>query len=897
MNDRPLVICAGFFADRHTSLLTSLARQFDILLFAPNGNIPGLSPAIKRFQLKDVGTADKATIQKTAQDYRNLLNWVNQDANLTCSADSIMAQTRFLTNQWLHGDVVRRNLRQCHQETPIAAVVAACDYLAPIRFLVLAAKELGIPSFFVNHGFANYASIPQSVLKYAHPSMHPPITDYVFVDSDLSSDIATRESGGKGGPTYLITGSPCADSGFAHDYTNTSVDMDGIHIAYCTGWLEATTPMAACLYEYAEYQVFSKCCRLALDLQTEYRRVELSVKLHPTLLNLLGTDISDFFMQRASEFGINVRLFEGDIHDLLSSSDLLVTAYCSSTNEEAFYYGVPSLTCLTPHIMEHIQEQKRSTITHLSKWGVQSFVSIEDSWKNNALALLEKKKQGAFVRLAAEKSKEIQAIRSDNGVEQIVRHIADIVNGETLDDLIGKLKAAAISQKHHNTIKETNKLKILMVVHDFPPFSNGGTELYTYNISCELRKIGHHVTVLHPVENKRRAFCSFTKKDLDGLDVIEFNTYVSDKTPKLDFLNANYDQAFQRLLHENSFDIVHFQHLLGLSANWIKIAKSTHALTMLKLDDFWFFCKNIHLNDYNNDYCTGPDADEKCCSCLVGKCIDSEPPGIREMATKYMTLRRNCLGDVFEKVDFVHTPSNFAKQMHETYGCRNDNFRVIPTGILPFERKEKKTYTGHEKEMHIGFMGHIALRKGILDFIEAVAIYQNNTSKNNKRRLYFHIWGKHYNDNLYRYMTQQIKQIEDLNYHGGFNPDDRKEIFSKIDMLVVPSTGENYPFIIREALFSSVPVISTRIAGVPEIIEDGVDGFLYDHGDTKGLAKLFNFLSEDANAFRQLTLDPGKIKLIRDEAIEIDHIYSELIAKKRPRLQRSHTHPCNMVTL
>jgi glycosyltransferase involved in cell wall biosynthesis len=531
--------------------------------------------------------------------------------------------------------------------------------------------------------------------------------------------------------------------------------------------------------------------------------------------------------------------------------------------------------------MEHIREQKRSAITNLSKWGIQSFVSSEDSWKNNALSLLKKKKQGVFMRLAAQKSKEIEAIRNNNGIDQIVRHMSDIVNGEDIDDLIRKLKEAAMSQEHSHVIEENKKLNILMVVHGFPPISSGGTELYTYNISRELKKLGHHLTVLHPVENKQRTFCSFHKKKHNGLDVIEFNTYVADKTPKLDFLNADYDQAFQDLLDENRFDIIHFQHLLGLSANWIKIARSHHALTMLKLDDFWFFCKNIHLNDYRNEYCSGPDSDEKCCSCLVGKDIGSEQPGIQEMATKYVALRQNRLRDLFEKVDFVHTPSNFAKQIHEKYGYRNDNFRVIPTGILPFEREKKTKHTGPEKEMHIGFMGHIALRKGILDFIEAVTIYQNHNAKNPIRRLFFHIWGKHYNDNIYRFMTQKTQQIADINYHGGFNPDDRKEIFSKIDMLVVPSSGENYPFIIREALFSSVPVISTRIAGVPEIIKDGVNGFLYDHGDIGGLAEIFTHLSKDANVVNQLALDPSKIKLVRDEAIEIDHIYSELIKQEK----------------
>jgi glycosyltransferase involved in cell wall biosynthesis len=882
VNDRPIVICAGFFADRHAKLLESLSQRFEILLFEANGVMPISSPHIKDFQLEDAETADEATIRKTAQGYYRLLDWVKRDAELSCDKESLMARTRFLVKQWSHGDIISRNLRKRHKETPIAAVVAACDFLAPIRFLVLTAKELGIPSFYINHGFGNFASIPHAALKYAHPSVQAPITDFVFVDSDLSSDIAKSESGKKVDPKYYITGSPCADSGFVRSYTNTSVDMDVLKIAYCTGWLEATTPMAACLYEYAEYQVYSKCCQLVLDLQAEYHKVELSVKLHPTLLKLLETDISDFFIQRARELGVEVRLFEGDIHDLLSCSDLMVTAYCSSTNEEAFYYGVPSLTCLTPHIMEHIQEQKRSAITHLSKWGVQSFVSVEGSWKNNALSLLEKKKQGAFISLAAEKSKEIAAIRSNNGIKQIVRHISDIVDGDDIDSLIRKLKEAATSQNHSHKIVENKKLSILMVVHGFPPFSNGGTELYTYNISRELKKIGHHLTVLHPVENKQRAFCSFHKKEHHGLDVIEFNTYRTDKTPKLDFWSADYDQAFQNLLNENKFDIIHFQHLLGLSANWIKIAKLNNASTMLKLDDFWFFCIGIHLNNYKYEYCSGPDFDKKCGSCLIGKFIGSKHKDIKEKAAKYLTERRNYLIDIFKQVDVVHTPSYFSKDIHEKYGFRNDCFRVIPTGILPYERAKKKRHTDREKEMHIGFMGHIALRKGILDFIEAVTIYQNQSSMDNKtRRLFFHIWGKHYNDQLFNYIIQKINLIENLKYHGGFNPDDRKGIFSKIDMLVVPSSGENYPFIIREALFSSVPVISTKIAGVPEIIADHVNGFLYDQGDTAGLAGIFNLLAIDANVIKKLNPDPSNIRLIGDEALEIDHIYSELIMQNR----------------
>src|SRR5262249_53438233 len=75
---------------------------------------------------------------------------------------------------------------------------------------------------------------------------------------------------------------------------------------------------------------------------------------------------------------------------------------------------------------------------------------------------------------------------------------------------------------------------------------------------------------------------------------------------------------------------------------------------------------------------------------------------------------------------------------------------------------------------------------------------------------------------------------KDVQFVGKQN--DMSELLAISDVLLLPSQLESFGLVALEAMACEVPVIATRVGGIPEVVRDGVDGYLYEVGDVQAMA-------------------------------------------------------------
>ena len=79
-----------------------------------------------------------------------------------------------------------------------------------------------------------------------------------------------------------------------------------------------------------------------------------------------------------------------------------------------------------------------------------------------------------------------------------------------------------------------------------------------------------------------------------------------------------------------------------------------------------------------------------------------------------------------------------------------------------------------------------------------------------------------------------------------------REYLSVADLFLLPSQSESFGLSALEAMACEVPVIATRVGGIPEVVEEGGCGYLFEIGDVKGMAEAANRVLSDDHARERL---------------------------------------------
>lgn len=205
--------------------------------------------------------------------------------------------------------------------------------------------------------------------------------------------------------------------------------------------------------------------------------------------------------------------------------------------------------------------------------------------------------------------------------------------------------------------------------------------------------------------------------------------------------------------------------------------------------------------------------------------------------TEFYSPKTLALHQKTAAADFVACISHFCRSqaMNFSHPDHWSKLRIIHCGILPDQYDTSKI--PHEG-LRLLFVGRLSHVKGVRVLIDAL----KEIRKTNPEVTLTLIGDGDDRPDLEKSAQHLGEAVTFLGYKS---QSEVAEALREADALVLPSFAEGLPVVLMEALASSTPVICTQLAGVGELVEDGVSGFLVPPGDSLTLADRIRTIAED----------------------------------------------------
>jgi glycosyltransferase involved in cell wall biosynthesis len=419
-------------------------------------------------------------------------------------------------------------------------------------------------------------------------------------------------------------------------------------------------------------------------------------------------------------------------------------------------------------------------------------------------------------------------------------------------------------------------MKIAIFVHCFFPEHFYGTETYTLNIATNLLNLGHTVTVVagtfYGEPTKGDTVSSYVYNGVDVL-VIDKN-FFPNRRVRDTYNQPEMAPVLRSVLTRLQPDVIHVTHLINHTAMLLDLAREMEIPTVATLTDFFGFCFTNKLEDARGLLCSGPSRDRSnCVACylkVAGTAHTSHPllvwlrsqlplslfSRLIVLAARLHLLPAKELAHVV--TDLQERPNLLGERYNRTYGTV-----IAPTAFLakayranglqvPIRthwfgvdiQRSPKPPRDHEAPLRLGYIGQIAEHKGVDLLLEAFRRVQ-------PCRAEVIIYGPLDQDPVYAQRLQGIAG-PNVQFRATFPPEEMMAVMGELDVLVIPSRWyENSPLVLLYALATHTPVIVSRVEGLTEFLEEGVNGFSFERGSCVDLVRVLQgFLSDPTLAGR-----------------------------------------------
>lgn len=399
-------------------------------------------------------------------------------------------------------------------------------------------------------------------------------------------------------------------------------------------------------------------------------------------------------------------------------------------------------------------------------------------------------------------------------------------------------------------------MKILMVNKFLYP--KGGAETYCLELGEYLESQGHQVQFFG-MQDKRNIV-----GNQEGL-------YVSN----VDFKNISLRKVFyplrtlysieakikiRKLLKKYRPDIVHLNNYnFQITPSILYEIKRHNIPVVSTLHDFQIVCPNhmMYIEHENRicEECRG----RKYGSCIKNRCIhNSRIKSILGAIEGYVFYKLKTYENL---IDSYIAPSNFLKNKIVEFGEQED--RIIT--LYNFTKKTNNKSV--KKGEYILYFGRLSIQKGIRTMIEACKRLPD-------ANFVFAGSGD---------LQDVLTGIDNITFVGFKSGDELKKLVSEALFTVCPSEWyENCPMSVLESQMYGTPVIGANIGGIPELVDDKVDGLLFEPGNVEDLSEKIRYLNEHRDVLQ--TFSQRCVEKTND--FSIDLYYSKLIEIYESAIQK-----------
>jgi glycosyltransferase involved in cell wall biosynthesis len=234
-----------------------------------------------------------------------------------------------------------------------------------------------------------------------------------------------------------------------------------------------------------------------------------------------------------------------------------------------------------------------------------------------------------------------------------------------------------------------------------------------------------------------------------------------------------------------------------------------------------------------------------------------------------------------KKSPTIITVSNWMKKLlEENYGIKDAN--MIHNGIdheLFSPKKKNIAVEGFDTNKPVVlFSGRFIALKGINIFAKAMREVINQT-----RDVHFAFAGPEANSKWVRMFETEGIPPDRYSFLGYISHFEMPKIYANSLIFVLPSLIESFPFSILEAMSSGSAVIASNVGGIPEMIDDEVDGLLVQPGNPQILAKKILFLLDNESEMKKISKN-AREKILREFTSEImsnktEKIYEQILTE------------------